>query len=438
MANLPFDINGYKKFIMDNFLKSNQPKAKIGLGTPRLTTSAEPIKMIAQNIGKSKSPIDDALNILYGKGKSFAGASLGEELGTVASKLAPMASNVGFATLAVPSILHGLDWAYGDASRNAYEDAKKKLALLDANKPSALKQVVQPKLKKANIAPNNIQQALPALPKIQPMSAPDGTYSPLPSGSIPAGQTVYDNQGNGIVTGNATEVPKNWWEKISEYQQPESQVDTALANKRIGEIVNYLSKYSPEQYATEIKNSDLSKQRNRGYDAVFGTDGLFSSNPTDLDRQAKVLEYLKAGYDTNMDMANTARKLSEAEAMGRATGTPSSWWEDSKDVLANIAKPQITAQGQKDLARIYGQNQLAVAGVNNTTKQAIANLVSETANARTQSEKQIAMQKLLGILAGSALEAKTYGDMEDEDVLNTINALIKGGLPEFTKFTPEE
>ena len=86
MPNLPFDMNGYIKFLLRNHLSNSAPTGKIGA---QGFSNARPInvKSIATKAG---TPVDDALGMLFNKAKAGGLGGIAEEISAGASKLAPM------------------------------------------------------------------------------------------------------------------------------------------------------------------------------------------------------------------------------------------------------------------------------------------------------------------------------------------------------------
>ena len=137
-------------------------------------------------------------------------------------------------------------------------------------------------------------QGLPPLPNV----APAGSYPSYEQILKNAGVPIMDNYTpNNVSQANEYNNPAvalaqqklAYRVGMGGYEEPNIPASTPLATQRLQQIRDFLGKYSPEDYASVLKGDDRIKQRNRGFDALFGTDNLFSQNRTDMDRQADVL-----------------------------------------------------------------------------------------------------------------------------------------------------
>jgi len=402
-SNLPFDPRGYIKFLMENHMKNTTPTAKIGGGAGGFA-NAKPINVKAISGGGGSNIIDD----LFKKGVNLG--EIGESIGggANASRIinalkAPLTGKGGMigalgagAMMAYPQMMGMKDYATG--FKNYYrpemdsEWNKRQLGIYTKNFAGENPSLLAPKivnalsgnkatpqakpLAKANIkATGEKPQALPALPNV----APSGSYPSYEQILKDAGVPIMDNftpnssQANQYMQGanpaSTQQVAQSLAEKLGfgKYVQPDVAMTTPLATDRLNQIREYLGKYTPESYRQIVDSDASNTMRNQTFANTFKNPAL-GNIPTEQERQAKVLEYLQNGYNTDMGLTNTARKLAEADAMSKATGLPSTMFEDPKDVLANIVRPQITAQGQIDLSKQQGANAYQVAQLNNVLK----------------------------------------------------------------------
>jgi len=423
-SNLPFDPRGYINFLLSNHLKGSTPTGKIGAGTGTSGfANARPInvKSIASKAGGAT---DDILSALFKKGSAGLGG-LAEEVGTGARLVAPMVN---------PALLKGLGIVglgitggqlVGQGVGKAYDMYNK--ATAPAYKPSALRTTPPAKASPKPIAKpiTNKQQAEPQSSNTGGMGNNISYQQLLKNAGIPIldnfsgspAQNAEYAQGN-TITGNGggqqyspqQQVAQSLAEKLGlgGYVQPDEAMTTPLATERLNQIREYLNKYTPESYRQVVDTDARNTMMNQSFANTFRNPAL-ANIPTEQERQAKVLEYLQNGYNADMGLANTARKLAEADAMTKATGLPSSMFEDPKDVLANIIRPQITAQGQIDLSKQQGANAYSVANLNNVLKKYGIDATATTEKAKMKNAQAIAKIIASGKIPPAMLGAMSFG-----------------------------
>lgn len=453
-SNLPFDINGFKKFLIDNFNKS-RPSGYIGGEAFERAKKINP-KAIANEV--KPSDVEEALSGLFGKTNPNSINEAVSGIKNIKNLTLPTLSkaNKNLATgllagelWAIPQAKHTVDYLTGfkNYRRPEMGDAwnQRQFGIYTKNFLNAHPSTVVPKIVASNLYKEQPKpQAQPKLQKVnmQPMGGKGQGLPPLPNvapaGSYPtyeqilkdAGIPIQDNfQPNQAQAGQYAEQAINPMQTLADrlgmggYTEPNIPSVTKLASDRLQQIRDYLGKYSPEQYMEELRGNDSSKQRNRALDMIFGTGDLFAQNKTDLDRQADLLKYLQSGYETDMGLTSTAKKLAEADAMSKLTGLPSTWFEDPKEVMANLIRPQITSQGQIEAYKQLGKNQAGISNPNNAIKLAIAKM--QDATKRQQIANQIEIAKLVsqGKLAPAMINALGGGMVDQSQLIDFMNAL---------------
>lgn len=442
MANFPFDPRGYMN-MWGEFLSKQTPKAKIGAGASKGFANARPID-IKSITGKASNATDDILSALFAKGRTAGLGGIAQEVGVGARAVTPLMNPALLKSLGVVGLGITGGQLLSQGVGKAYDMYNK--ATAPAYKPSALKPAP---LAKANIKASATKTpALPALPNVAPSGSYPSYEQILKDAGVPSFAPINPTQSQaGEYIQQVQGQPNNQTLAqslgLGNYVAPEQSFSSGLANDRLKQIMDYLNRYTPEAYRDVIDQDARTAMRNQTFARAFNNPAL-ANIPSELERQAKVLEYLKSGYETDINLSTQARKLAEAEAIAKATGLPASWMEDSKDILANIIRPQITSKGQIDLAKQYGANAYNVAQLNNVLKKYGIDTVSETAKSKNANALEIAKLMANSKIPPAMLGAMGFGvdPAEAMQLLQQLGVYSNGSnpnlIPSQTNFAPDD